>query len=111
MNKSTKIGEPMTLAGFGLALAVLLLCAVTPSAGQTTFGTVTGTVTDPSGALIQEAGITVTNEDTGQRRAVITGGTGVYFVPDLDQGPTVCGLRKPVSGATSGAGYTSMPAR
>lgn len=73
------------LASFGLALAIVLGAAAL-SAGQTTFGTITGTVTDPKGAVVPEASITVTSEATGVRRAARTGGAGVYFVSDLDLG-------------------------
>ena len=64
---------------------VLLLCCST-AFGQTTFGSITGTVTDPSGAGIPGAQVTVTNETTGGLRSATTGGSGVYNVPDLNIG-------------------------
>jgi hypothetical protein len=59
---------------------------VSPTLGQTTFGTITGTVTDQTGAVVPGVAVTVTNEDTGIQRKVVTTGTGVYVVPDLNAG-------------------------
>ena len=55
-------------------------------AAQTTFGSITGVVTDPSGAAVPNAQITVVNQDTGFTRRQTTGVTGVYTVPDLVPG-------------------------
>jgi Carboxypeptidase regulatory-like domain len=71
---------------FVLAIGLLVSCCVAPAAGQSTFGTITGTVTDQSGAVVPGATVTVTNEGTGIQRKVTTTGTGVYVVPDLDVG-------------------------
>jgi len=54
--------------------------------GQTTFATITGTVTDPSGAVLQGAKVSVTSEGEGTVRDVITGSTGVFTVPNLTVG-------------------------
>jgi hypothetical protein len=42
-----------------------------------------GTVTDPSGAVVPGSIITVTNLDTGQVRTAVTGQDGLYTVTDL----------------------------
>lgn len=68
-----------------LALCLGLLSAGL-SVGQTTFGSITGTVTDPSGALVPRAKVSVTNEGEGTVRQVTTGTTGVYTVPNLNVG-------------------------
>jgi hypothetical protein len=51
-------------------------------------GTVTiyGTVTDPSGAAIGGAKVTVTNEATGLARDTVSAANGNYVVPDLSVG-------------------------
>ncbi len=51
-------------------------------------GTVTiyGTVTDPSGAAIAGAKITVTNSETQQNRDTVSGADGGYVVPQLPVG-------------------------
>jgi hypothetical protein len=53
---------------------------------QSTFGSITGIVTDPSGAIIPNAEVDVTNEGTGAVRSTNSGSTGVYNVPNLDVG-------------------------
>jgi hypothetical protein len=66
-------------------LILLALCAA-PLAAQSTFGSITGTVTDPTGARIADAHITVTNQDTGVSRKTTTRADGVYGVSDLAPG-------------------------
>jgi Carboxypeptidase regulatory-like domain len=53
---------------------------------QTTFGSISGTVSDPSGAVVPRATVTVTNEGTGIVRRVTTGSAGDFNAPDLDVG-------------------------
>ena len=53
---------------------------------QSTFGSITGIVTDPSGAIIPNAEIDITNEGTGAVRSSNSGSTGVYNAPNLDLG-------------------------
>jgi hypothetical protein len=62
----------------GASLATLSCLA------QSTTGTITGTVTDPSKAVIVGAQLTLTNESTGLVRAASTNATGQYvldFIP------------------------------
>ncbi|MGH9469014.1 MAG: TonB-dependent receptor [Terriglobia bacterium] len=73
------------LAWIGMLIASFALFAA-PTMAQSTFGTITGTVTDQSGAVVPGATVTVTNEGTGIQRRVTTTGTGVYVVPDLNLG-------------------------
>ena len=49
-------------------------------------GTILGTVTDPSGAVVPNAIITVTNIDTGQLRTLATAGDGEFTAPALPVG-------------------------
>jgi hypothetical protein len=64
----------------------MFLFFVSQAAGQTTFGSITGVVTDPSGAVVPGVTVTVTNEGTGLERKVTTSGGGVFNVPSLDVG-------------------------
>ena len=61
-------------------LTILSLLSVLPATAQT-FGEVTGTVTDTSGAVVVGADVTVTNTATNQARQVQTNGAGNYTVP------------------------------
>ncbi len=68
-----------------LALLALALSALAPAAlGQT--ATITGRVTDSSGAVIPGTHITVINEATSVERAVETNEVGYYTVPLLPPG-------------------------
>ncbi len=62
-----------------LAAVSLALCAV-PLWGQIDSGRVTGTVTDQSGAVVNGAKVTLTNNDTGVTATKITA-DGIYAFP------------------------------
>ena len=72
-------------AGRGLVLSVFLFSASLAMA-QLTRGTISGSVTDQSGAAVPGAAITVTNVDTGIERSLETGATGRYEAPNLPAG-------------------------
>ena len=71
---------------FRLLVAVCLLCLVLPLAAQKFTGTITGTVTDASGAVVSGADVTVTNTETGAARSIKTASAGEYSFPDLPAG-------------------------
>src|SRR5688572_32384267 len=67
-------------------LAVCLLCAtgaVPAVLAQTTSGTITGIVSDQTGAVVPGAQVVVTSQATGFVRETITSETGEYRVPLL----------------------------
>jgi outer membrane receptor protein involved in Fe transport len=66
-------------------LLFVLLAAVSVSA-QTFRGTILGTVTDPSGAVVAGAQVTVKNTGTGLQRSTTTSGDGSYSLPELPIG-------------------------
>ena len=71
-----------------LWIAAVLLGSVRPAASaQRTTGTIRGTVTDTSGAIIPGAQVTVTNTATGFTRTATTNTSGLYVVSDLPVGP------------------------
>ena len=69
----------------GLSVVVLLLsfCLIQPGFSQTITGTISGDVTDTSGAVVAGATITVENLGTSQKRTAKTTATGTFIVPDL----------------------------
>jgi outer membrane receptor protein involved in Fe transport len=79
MNSTTKM---IQLAG---ALLLSLVCSVAIQA-QTITATVTGTVSDPSGAVVPNAKVIVTAVSTGQAKTVTTDEAGRYTVPFLPPG-------------------------
>jgi hypothetical protein len=72
-----------------LCATVLLALATLHSPllyAQTGLATLSGTITDPSGAIITKANVTVTNEATNVAAKTQTTGAGVYVMPDLPPG-------------------------
>ena len=66
-----------------LAITILLLTA-TGRAQEN--GVATGTVTDPSGAIVPNAAITLTLESTGEVRTTVSNNDGLYNIPGLRVG-------------------------
>src|ERR1043165_8931666 len=69
-----------------LLFAILLASASGIARPQTQLATVFGTITDPSGAVIPVARITLLNQNTGFKREVLTGLTGRYHLAGLPAG-------------------------
>jgi hypothetical protein len=66
-----------------LALAILATASLH---AQVVGGTISGTVTDPSGAVIPNATVIVHNEDTGTQRTLTTNASGAYSAPSIPVG-------------------------
>ncbi|HEV3484439.1 MAG TPA: carboxypeptidase-like regulatory domain-containing protein, partial [Vicinamibacterales bacterium] len=68
-------------------LSLVLVSASTSIAiAQSVSGTILGTVTDTTGAVIADAKVTVTNEGTGLTRTVTTDRHGEFVVPSIPTG-------------------------
>ena len=65
---------------------VTLCCASVLCFAQSDRGSVSGTVTDPSGAAITGAKVTVTNAAMGTQNSTVTTDVGQYTVPELPAG-------------------------
>lgn len=78
--RTSKISLRLLLAALFIAIPGL------QAAAQEQTGTITGTVTDTSGAVIPEAAITITNTDTQVARTATSNATGSYTVPYLQPG-------------------------
>ncbi len=72
-------------AALAVVAALLVLWPGARAHAQTSQG-ITGLVTDPTGAVIPKATITVHNEATGVNKTVVTTTTGDYSVPFLNPG-------------------------
>ncbi len=68
-----------------MAGALVLLCMTMSLAGQTSTGTLRGRVTDPSGAVLPKATITVTSA-SGKQAVATTNGQGNYEINGLAPG-------------------------
>lgn len=67
----------------GLALLVVVFAA---HAGAQSTATLTGTVSDPTGAVLPGAQVTVHSLATGADRTITTDGAGLYAIPSLQPG-------------------------
>ena len=72
---------------FGLMLACLAAGALSPAMNaQTTYGSIVGTATDPTGASVPNVEVTVTNEETGVAQTRTTNELGAYSFTTLYPG-------------------------
>jgi Carboxypeptidase regulatory-like domain len=72
---------------FAFAACVLLACSFSVNLyGQSTYGSVSGSVTDSSGAAITDAKVTLTNLGTSEQQTQATGGDGLYSFVNLIPG-------------------------
>lgn len=71
-------------AFLGYALLGLLVVLGIPQAkAQRVYGSITGTVTDPTGAVVPGAAVSAVDESTGTKYHAVTGSKGEYRLPQL----------------------------
>ncbi len=73
-----------------LPLAIVIFAALSPLAGrlpaQSMAATISGTVKDQSGASVPDAKVDFTNRATNQIRSVQTNESGLFVLPDIEEG-------------------------
>lgn len=76
------------VSAYGVFFCLFAFLFFMPCAAQaqSTYASITGTVTDTSGAVVPNATITVTNVDTSVRHIVKSNRDGIYVVPQLNPG-------------------------
>jgi Carboxypeptidase regulatory-like domain len=79
---------PAAFFSSGACLRLVMSLALLPGCAwpQTEVATVFGTVTDPSGAVIPGAQVTIGNQSTGLKRDSFTDSTGQYHIAGLPMG-------------------------
>lgn len=70
-----------------LIVMVVFISGANSAWAQNVLGSISGTVTDESGASIKDASVTITNTDRNQSRVVTTNGAGTYTATSLPLGP------------------------
>src|SRR4029450_8895645 len=75
-------GYCMRMRPFLCALTTLF-CLATSALAQVDTGTITGTVTDPSGAVLAVASVILTHEESKASRTILTNEVGYYAAPNL----------------------------
>jgi hypothetical protein len=83
MKVVTIVRNQFALFAVLFALAAMFLL---PANGQTVTGSIYGTVTDTSGAVIPQATVTVTNVDTGQALTTKSNASGAFVFSVVDPG-------------------------
>ena len=76
---------PRVVVGLVIGLVLMASTAATAS-GQVLYGSVVGTLSDATGAVVPGATVVVTNQDTGLTRQVVTDQNGYYSIPNLLEG-------------------------
>ena len=69
--------------GNAVGILVLGLLVFTAQAAAQGYGSIVGTVADPSGAIVASATVTATQTDTGRQTVVTTGQDGAFVFPTL----------------------------
>ncbi len=64
-------------------LSIMVLIGASRLAAQRLDGTISGTVKDPSGAVIPGATVTIVNDQTGVTRSLVASDAGYYTAPNL----------------------------
>src|SRR5207244_8854673 len=67
-------------------LLSMIVLATLALAQTQTYGTITGTIQDPSGRLVPGAKVTATNKATGQTETAVTNNVGRYVLTNLPTG-------------------------
>ena len=85
MKKLNTLGRAVP---FSLLIASILLAplVISPLHAQVLYGSVTGTITDRSGAVLAGAKVTISSPSTGLTQQTVTDAAGIYRVLDLPPG-------------------------
>jgi hypothetical protein len=78
-----------------LALVALLLCTANPAWGQEVTASITGTVSDPTGAAIVGATVTAKSVERGLTYTAVTNDSGIYRIAQLPVGSYELKVEKP----------------
>src|ERR1700679_998774 len=77
------MNKHLRAASFMALLAIGCLLTIAPARAQSVYGSVFGTVTDKTGAVVPGATVTVTDEAKGTVETVVTNDTGDYTISHL----------------------------
>ena len=89
-------------------LAAALLITSNSALAQNVTSSVSGTVTDISGAVVPKAKITLRNNSTGQQLSILTNGSGAYTITNIQPGTyTIQASRKISDEANDGVVHSN----
>ncbi|MBV8897856.1 MAG: TonB-dependent receptor [Acidobacteriaceae bacterium] len=87
-----------------VAAALVIAFSAFSVVAQALYGSLTGNVTDGSGAAIPNATVAATNNALGITKTVQTNSEGVYLITDLQAGPYTVKISAPAFGAVTQTG-------
>ena len=96
-SRSHRLAVAATLA-FPLSTAALLLSPATRAFAQAA-GTISGTVTDPSGAIVSNAAVLLHNQGTNEDRKTTADASGLYSLTNLQPGSYTLSVTAPGFGS------------
>ena len=82
---ASRVSRAIVLSCLAIGFIVMGYAARTASA-QVLYGSIVGTLTDQTGAVVPKAQVTVTNTSTGLSRQATTDDAGYYSIPNLPEG-------------------------
>jgi hypothetical protein len=71
----------------GILAGNIMVYAALASSAQSTAGAVSGTVLDPSGAVVADASVVIRNSITGYQQTATTDGRGTFFLRNISPNP------------------------
>src|ERR1035437_1878723 len=81
--RSANVNLSLVKRSVGILMAMALLVVLLPFAHAQTTATLSGTVQDPTGAVIPGAQVTLVNQDTQDTRLATSNETGFFAFPSL----------------------------
>lgn len=78
-----------------IVFLVAAMLVVSYASAQLTHATISGQVTDPSGAIVVHAQVVATNMDTGAKTDVVSNAAGYYYLPFLTPGRYQVTVKRP----------------
>ena len=84
--RSNNCSKRLTVLAWVFILSIAYLAAPTTTRAQVLYGSLTGNVTDPAGAAVAGASVSVVNLGTNVSKETTTNGEGIYQFNDLIAG-------------------------
>jgi Carboxypeptidase regulatory-like domain len=85
----------LSALALGICLCLAAMLMGSPLSAQSTYGSVTGTVSDASGSAVPDATVTLTSATTDFKASFTTSGDGQYTFVNLNPGPYTVEVDKP----------------
>jgi hypothetical protein len=83
---SKSCGLILSASAYGICLCLAAMLLGSPLSAQSTFGSISGSVTDASGSAVPDAQVTLTSAATGAKQTYTIGGDALYSFVNLNPG-------------------------